>query len=336
MNALPETPTVFSPPSRLRRIAPLLGLVLLAYVLARLDGAAMVAAVKKLHVGALCAAAVTFASNLLLKGLRWWRMLAAQNKPLSLPVALAAFFGSQFYGQVTLGRVGEFFRAEVLRERGESWASALSSCLVDRLFDVVAVCVLGLALGIVRLGWVFGTALIIPIAFGAFILIVLIAGASGVSVPRSVALRASAWIARAERRPWMRRAIEAGNDLLQSTRPLWRPWPLLQACMWTVASWTLYFAALWILADGLELHAPRVVLAGAASLAALSALLPVTISGLGAREVIYQKVLAAFEVSGETAVVLALAHLSVMTLTALSCGACGLWIRRRQRDQDEV
>jgi uncharacterized membrane protein YbhN (UPF0104 family) len=113
--------------------------------------------------------------------------------------------------------------------------------------------------------------------------------------------------------------------------PMLRPRPLLEAALWTVLAWAGYFAALFALADGLHLVVPRVLLTATASFAALSALLPVTISGLGARELIYIQVLQAHGIAGESAVALSLLHLMVMSATAILLGLAGVAWRQRQR-----
>jgi len=59
------------------------------------------------------------------------------------------------------------------------------------------------------------------------------------------------------------------------------------------------------------------VLTATAAFAALSSLLPVTISGLGARELIYIEVLRNRGVASESAVALSLLHLGVMSATAI-------------------
>jgi uncharacterized membrane protein YbhN (UPF0104 family) len=113
--------------------------------------------------------------------------------------------------------------------------------------------------------------------------------------------------------------------------PLMRPAFLLEATLWTAAGWFGYFASLWLLADGMGLTASRAALTAGASLGALSALLPVTISGLGAREVIFMHVLALEHVDGAKAVALSLVHLTVMTISVIVFGLLGVAARGRQQ-----
>jgi uncharacterized membrane protein YbhN (UPF0104 family) len=114
-----------------------------------------------------------------------------------------------------------------------------------------------------------------------------------------------------------------------------RPRALLEASAWTLAAWCCYFEALFVLADGLHIHVSRSLLTATAAFAALSSLLPVTISGLGARELIYIQVLTQRGVSSEAAAALSLLHLlAVMTLTAIVLGLIGVAVRARQHRQN--
>jgi uncharacterized membrane protein YbhN (UPF0104 family) len=127
------------------------------------------------------------------------------------------------------------------------------------------------------------------------------------------------------------RVGRALGQLARSTLPLLSPATLAEAVLWTLVAWAFYFAALFTLADALAIQVSRVLLTATGAAAALSSLLPVTISGLGAREAIYIAVLRAHEVPGEKAVALSLLHLSVMTATAIVLGLGGVVWRARQR-----
>jgi uncharacterized membrane protein YbhN (UPF0104 family) len=113
--------------------------------------------------------------------------------------------------------------------------------------------------------------------------------------------------------------------------PMTRPAPLAEALLWTLISWSFYLSALFILADGLHITISKIVLTATAAFAALSALLPVTISGLGARELIYIAVLKQHGVADEPAAVLSLLHLFIMTISATAFGFGGVLWRSRQK-----
>ena len=309
-------------PSRLRKWLPLLGLVLLAWVLSRLDLGQMGAAFARVSAGSVAFSCVFFALNLWLKVLRWQRLLRAQGIHLPHRVALAAFLSSQFYAQVTVGRVGEFLRVEALMERGVGPGTALAACIFDRLLDVYAVLCAGVCFGAFWLGDLRLAALAV-----ALMLALALMGAWAMQLLG----REHTFLQRAQRWPLAARVLHHARELVQGVRPMLAVRPLLEAACWTVCAWCLYLAALFALADGLHIAVSRVLLTATAAFAALSSLLPVTISGLGARELIYIQVLRARGVSGEDAATLSLLHLAVMSAMAIGMGLLGSLWRARQR-----
>src|SRR5436190_7417597 len=95
-----------APPPRWRKLLPWLGLLLLGWLISRFDLRGLGAAFASVRTSAIASAAALFSVNMLLKAFRWQRMLQAQDLHLPTKTAVAAFLASQFYGQVTLGRVG--------------------------------------------------------------------------------------------------------------------------------------------------------------------------------------------------------------------------------------
>jgi uncharacterized membrane protein YbhN (UPF0104 family) len=312
---------------RWRRYLPWLGLLLLCWVLSRFDLPTIGAAFARVHALPVIEATLLFCVNLVLKSFRWQRMLSAQRLRLPTSVAVSAFFSSQFYGQITLGRLGELYRAEALIERGVAMGTALSSCIYDRLLDVAAVLVVAAALsagllGNTRAALAAGACMLMLLGLG----LVVVRAQHLASLP--VVARLRAWLAA---RRGMRGALGVLGQLVLGLGPLLRPAFFFEAVLWTGAAWACYFGSLWVLAAGMGVAASRTALTASAALGALSSLLPVTISGLGAREVISMHVLGLEGVSAARAVVLSLLHMSVMTATAIASGAIGMLARHRQQ-----
>jgi uncharacterized protein (TIRG00374 family) len=133
------------------------------------------------------------------------------------------------------------------------------------------------------------------------------------------------------RRRWLAPLARLVRELAQGVEPMVRARPLCEALLFTLVPWAFYFYALFALADGIGLSVSRILLVATAAAAALSALLPITISGLGARELIYIGALGEHGVPGEQAAVLSLLHLFVMTVSAICFGLLGVFWRQRQR-----
>ena len=139
-------------PPRWRKLLPWLGLLLLGWLISRFDLRGLGAAFASVRTSAIVTAAALFSVNMMLKAFRWQRMLQAQDLHLPTKTAVAAFLASQFYGQVTLGRVGELYRAEALIERGVPLGLALSSSVYDRVLDLAAVLLVAATLSALVVG----------------------------------------------------------------------------------------------------------------------------------------------------------------------------------------
>jgi uncharacterized protein (TIRG00374 family) len=308
----------------LRKWLPLFGLVLLAWVLSRLDRVAFAKAFSEISASAVLLSCAWFGGNAWLKVLRWQRLLHSQNIVLPHRVALAAFLSSQFYAQVTVGRVGEFLRIEALLERGVRPATALAACVFDRLLDVFVVLSLGICLGALgladrRVALAAAAIMLMLSALGVWALFVL-----GRSQP-------ARFLEPLARTRFGAKALNFARELARGVVPMLRPRALSEATFWTLIAWCGYFAALFALADGLGIQVSRILLTATAAFAALTSLLPVTISGLGARELIYIEVLQSRGVSAESAAALSLLHLGVMSGMAIVLGFAGSVWRARQR-----
>jgi uncharacterized membrane protein YbhN (UPF0104 family) len=328
----PAEPLVLLPakrkPPRWRKVLPFAGLVLLTWVLSRLNIAEMGAAIGKVTIGTLLLSGGAFSLNAFIKAFRWHRMLLAQGIVLPPRVTLAAFLSGLFYGQVTLGRVGELFRVEALLERGVSTGTALASSILDRLLDLFLVLLAGSVLG----AFVIGNA---QVAVLAAVLMILgglgtWAGIATIGRPEP-SLKVARFFASLAARPFLDRIGKLVRELATGLYPMTRPAPLAEALLWTVIAWAFYLEALFALSEGLHIFISQIVLTATAAFAALSALLPVTISGLGARELIYIAVLKRHGVADEPAAVLSLLHLFIMTVSAISFGFIGVVLRARQK-----
>ena len=312
---------------RWRRLLPLLGMLLLGWVLSRLDLRGMGRALGSISLGALALSCGSFSLNFFLKAYRWHRLLLAQGIVLPGRVTLAAFLSGQFYGQVTLGRVGEFFRVEALLERGVSAGAALASSIFDRLLDLFMV----LLAGGVLAALVLGNARIAMIAFAlmaggglGFRLLLSSLGAEESPLAQRAIVAFAA-------RPFLLRVVAFLRDIARGIAPMIRVAPLSEALLWTSSRGASTSTRCSCSRAGLGMIVSRVVLTATAAFAALSALLPVTVSGLGARELIYVSVLAKQGVPGEAAAVMSLLHLFVMSASATFFGLIGVVWRQRQR-----
>ncbi len=306
----PQSATLPTPPgSRWRRLLPLLGLVLLIVVLARLDRHALAAAFGRLSLWTVPAAAAAFLANVALKAVRWRRLLDAQSIALPWRVAVGAFFAAAFYGAITPGRVGELARVGVLTARGVPLGRGVASCIFDRVLDLATLVTVG---GVFGAAWLGEPAL--ALALGLLTLI-------GVPAGRALLLYLSR---RAHGASPASRAGRLLRDLALASPPMLTPRALGEALAWTVVAWVGYYGAVAVLASGMGLSVTLPALVAATSAAALTALLPVTFQGIGTRELVFAFALGREGVPAEAAVALSLAALGTFLAASVLSGGLAL------------
>jgi uncharacterized membrane protein YbhN (UPF0104 family) len=303
-----------------RRLLPVVGIGLLVWILSGLDGSALAASFSGLPWVVLAAAAGAFASNLAVKAFRWHRMLRGQGMALPLAASGPAYLSGLFYGLVTFGRLGEVMRVDVLVARGAPMGRALSSVLFERGLDVLVLMVVGGGLGAAvladpRWGGLAAGAVVVGFVGGAAIL------RHGLT---SGSENRTGWFpSRILRTALGRRLLGGGRDLLSGLRELLRASVVAETLAWTALAWTLYFSCIAIVAAGLGVPVGATLFA-AASLAALTTLLPITYQGLGTRELVFPAVLGLAGVAFEDAVALSLIHFGVMFACSAGLGLLGL------------
>jgi len=242
---------------------------------------------------AACAMALPLAVG---KGWRWLQIVRAQGVALSLREALGIYSAGMVAAAVTPGRVGDLAKVYLLTQRGADSGTGLAAVVVDRLIDAGLLLALATA-GIVAVPGLPRAAAVAMVA------------AAGIGV---VAVAGVLWSPRVAQRVlrrwagarWADRAAEALSSFhagFRSVGPRW--WPVV--AVGTVAAWAPYFAAAWCCSRALGLGLPAVHLVTAVSMAAVLAMVPVTVAGIGTRDATFALVLGRAAVTPDQAVALA-------------------------------
>jgi hypothetical protein len=283
---------------RLRQIAfRLIGLVILAVILLRLDLEATVATLAEVRWGYLLLALAADPFLFGLKSWRWRELLQMQDIPYPVLDAFLVFVAGLFLGLVTPGRVGEMSQALYLKQdRGVLVSEGLANVLVDRLFDLYTILILGVA-GLIwfRLlpEWILG---------------LLVAGTIAMVLMPLALLseRLAAWGLRLARqlpplRRYETRLSEATDHFQRGLRPLMTA-RLAVPLGLTLVAYALFFGQAYLLALALDLQIGIAYLAVCVSVAGVITLLPISFSGLGTRDAVLIALFAPLGISAEQAV----------------------------------
>lgn len=249
------------------------GLLLLAWILSRIDTARFAQVWRQVELSQLWAVPLLGLAMTGVRGLRWHGMLRLQALEVPRWQAVLVYGSGIFLGSVTPGRLGDLGKALYLRqERGLSWEKALAGAVADRLLDLGVMLLLGVwalwELDLVdaqRVLWAAISGLLL--ALGWFFAV-------------STKMAFSRRVVGALRRHRLTRllrgmAVEMAGLL---------GWSGVWMVALTALAYGLYFTQTYLLAQAQGLPLTPAEVSAAVVLVGLASFLPVSIAGLGTRE----------------------------------------------------
>jgi hypothetical protein len=256
----------------------LLGILLLAFLLWRIDITRLAAVLRQATPSLLLLAVLLNLPQIAVKALRWRGLLKAHDIDYGATPSILSYFGSIFIGLLTPGRLGEFVKAlHVKEDCGVPTARALSSVLVDRIFDLYALLLFG---GAALLSTAHSRSGVWMLAESAAILLLplfLLLHNGAFEACRRLAVRMGKWTAKLVRdESWLMELRSYLKSLSGAS--------VATAVLLTILAYFLFFSQCYLLALALDLQIGPLPVSFAVALGSLVTLIPISISGLGTRE----------------------------------------------------
>jgi glycosyltransferase 2 family protein len=300
--------------SRLLRLGlRLIGPLLLVVVLWRMDDlSGLLTALLRVDVAAVVVAVSLNAVNIHFKVVRWRVLLDMRGHQYGLGAAWRAFLPALYLGMLTPGRVGDLLRVQYVRhEIDVPYSDGLAVVVMDRFSDLyVLLCFVLVALGhfehILRgdlgiVSWV------------GFALIAL--------APLGLLIRGPA--DRVLQRIYARIAPEGSQDgakrFLDALRELVRP-RLLAVLPLTLAAFMVNYLQGYVIAHGLGIEIAFVDVMLILAITSLLSLLPISVSGIGTRELFLALVFPAIGLAAEQGVAFGMTVFAVIYLATAFAG----------------
>jgi glycosyltransferase 2 family protein len=291
----------------------LLGPVLLLAVLLRLDdGRQVLRVIADAAPWPLVAAVALNVVNIHLKVVRWDVLLRTRSIVYPIRKAWGAFLTSLYIGMLTPGRVGDVLRAQYLRhDLGVPWSEGIASVVMDRLCDLYVLAVF-VAIGVLR----FGSALV-----GRLAIVTWIGLALTVLLP--LLLLIPGVLDRPMRAVYGRFAREGAgggvDGFLEALRAqLGRS--LLLTIPLTVATFLVNYLQGWLIASALGVQVSFFDVVCLLSIASLLGLMPISVSGVGVRELFFALIFPTLGYAAEMGVSFGLLVFVVMYLAIVAGG----------------
>lgn len=302
------------------------GLVVLAILLWQADLSHLVGQIQGAKWIIVAIAFLLNCPHILMKSQRWLLLLSAEGIRYRWWKAYLAYYGSIFIGLLTPGRLGEFIKAlHVSKDCNVSTRRAFTSVLVDRLFDLYSLALVG-GLALVALGM--GSATVLTATLLATVGVLLIpaallwnrttfrylqsAGMRLGKVGRGL-LGDDGWV------------TEIHDGLRQLTLPY-----LLVCALFTGIAYAIFYGQTYLLGLSLGLDAPFLTISFAVALGSLVTLVPISISGLGTREAAVVAYLGANGVPAQAALGFSLLVFAVFYVGGAVIGSVAWFIKPAQ------
>jgi uncharacterized protein (TIRG00374 family) len=284
-----------------RWLTRLLGPAMLAYFLLTTDLHRLGAHLREVRWVPLALSLALFPLLALTKAWRWQMLIRELGMSVpSVGKATLLFMIGQFAGGATPGQSGDFVRAWYLREQGNPLSSALFSILLDRMFDFLVLALVAL-LGLVAFLHLFPPALRPSIGTATLGF----AAAMALAIPALMARRPRGWIivrARALAPRSVRERMTRWQEQLEALDA--RGALLAMLLLATVGATAVVMVRWWLLFRALGVDVPVLVLVSSSALISILQTLPISVSGIGVRDVVLVAVLAHYGYESERALAL--------------------------------
>lgn len=284
----------------------LAGIILFIVILSRVDLWEVGSSFSRLGPAHAAGAIAILLLFTLTKAERWRTILGMQGKKITIGRAFSVYSASLYLGFLTPGRVGDFIKSIFLMSAGMPAGKAFYSSLLDRLFDLLFLVVIGYV-SFLSFPGIFRNQLLMSSLILAVVISIAMALFWRRDILRKIASRFVSGAAPGSVRDNIERVI---NDLIGEFDTLSRR-GIVKIILLTMAAWILHYGVFVLLADGLGTGASVHILVVSVSAAIFTALIPVSLSGLGTRDIVLILIFSRVGLTREAAVTFSLSFILV-------------------------
>ena len=245
-----------------------IGLLLIASLLHRFDPSVVFSAIISAKINLLCLAAVIYTITFLILSTRWRMILRHMSQDLPAASAFQAFAGGMIISDMTPGRIGEFARPLLVRDKIDI-TRGIASVAIDRYADILTTFILGL-FGMLLLAQ-HGSHLIL--AYSIILLIIVLSSAFWFKRPFIIKqIDRSRFLHLAK----IAHSLDSALHDVANVKEL-----MLRSVLLTAIAWIFHALRIVLIAKSVGFDVPLQTLFLLQPLVSSLALVPITISGLG-------------------------------------------------------
>lgn len=252
------------------------------------------------------------------KALCWNYIKKQQGIKYNLKDSFLMYCSGLYVGLVTPGRLGEITKAFYLKRDGYSTGKSLVSIVLDRLSDIVFL-LLFVFMGLIFFFSALQKTILIPIVCVAMVVILFIIFLRVGLIKWILNKLFYFFVPLKYQKSWEINSQDFINDF-----KIYNLKNYIVISFITVFSWAFYYLQMYVLAKGIGINVPFLYLAITVTVAGLITLIPVSISGIGTRDIALIMLLSPFLVAKEQIIALSALILLMVVWGALIGLICWL------------
>ena len=296
---------------KIKNLLPLIGIALFVYIIVSTGPTKIMSSfqeLNKLHLFYyLLLAILIFVPITLLQTLKWYLILKKQNITLPFLYLIKLQIISTYYSSITPGKLGSFIKVSYIQNKTKKpFGEAFSSVLADRILDLITLCILSLigSLLLVEYSSQILFKILIPIIILCFIIFFFI----GKKRSSFILLFVYKFLIPHKLKSKAKESFNLFYDTLPRIKHLTLPFLL------TILVWVLIYTQTYIIALSFDIKIPYYYFIPIFAISTVVTLIPVTIAGLGTRELTLITLFKLFLIKPEKVVSMSLFWVIISTL----------------------
>ena len=305
-------------------VLKLIGIALFMFILTKIDLKSFFSLLKNINLYYFICAVLLLLPMIVIKAYRWNYLKRTQKINYKLSDSILMYGSGLYIGLLTPGRIGDFIKVLYLKNDGNSAGKSFVSVFIDRIADLLFLIIFGY-IGMFFFIHLFKKQVyILSFLFIAVFLIIIFA-----VINKKIAKGMLRNIFRLFIPKKYKEKIKVNfNDFYKDLRLLDKN-KLFIVSLLTIGVWFIYFTQTFLLAMALHINISFVYLSICAAIAGLITLIPVSVSGIGTRDITLIVLFSFLGISRESAVAVSMLILSMSVVMALIGLAC--WLKKPVR-----
>lgn len=301
--------------AKVRRYLRYLGFVLFAVLIFSIDIENALTIFARMDLYWLFLAGIGHAAFTFFKSVRWHSLLSIQGIRYPFSSAIVAYHRGSFFSLITPGRIGDVIKVDYLkRDIGVPYRLGISSVIMDRLLDL-ATLIGSAGLSVLIIG-ASGNLLQSVVILSVLFALATYVAASEVIVPQLLGA--------STRLPLVGRLFASRREMLLEAHDAFRALlvpRLVGPLMISLVSYLAVYGGSFAIARAQNLELDLIQIVYAISLTSIVSLIPVTVSGIGTRDLVMILIFSTFGHNKEQAIAFSFAYLVVNILFGNAVGA---------------